>query len=518
MNKIKHVLPFFNKEDCTAAVSSGESAKEKVGNKAANLITMMASGLPVPEGFVLPTELTFTIPPNGWPMGANIIIKSSAVARFAAESVGREFEDEADFPYLVSVRSGSAVSMPGMMDTILNIGLNDHNVGSLATKLNNPVAAFDSYRRLIQMLGTTVHGIEAAKFTEIYEAAKELYTVVDEDTLLTIIKNYKKVYFMETGTEFPQSVDEQLRLAINTVYGSWHSERAVFYRNKQGIDHNLGTAVTIQGMKLGNLNDRSGTGVLFTRDPNTGAAGLYGDWLARGQGEDVVSGICETKPINEMGSNHLFSDAYAKLSAYAMQLDAQYKDMVDIEFTVEDGQLWILQCRRGKRSPEAAVRIAFNMFDEKKISKDEALERVFEVMGQGGPISATVADTHKWQLVGKGKGAAHGIVIAEPAFTKEQVEDAVKNNRPYIFIAKETSPDDTPLMSDAVGLLTQTGGLVSHAALCAREWGIAAVVGFKDMDVSEDGWASVQAGLTYVIDTGKLIKIDGTTGEVWVTA
>lgn len=512
------LFSFFDLKGAKAALGEGVT-KELIGNKALNLIEMLSRGYPVPEGFVLPTSLTFAMPSWGYAIDDDIIVRARGMIRFAADCTGREWGTESPNPYLVSVRSGAAVSMPGMMDTILNLGLNDHNVESLISVMGEDKRAFvlDCYRRLIQMYATTVHGSSAKPFNEVYEAAKEFYIKMDAEALTTVVSRYKEVFAEELGRQFPQDVDLQLTEAITAVYRSWFSERATVYREHAGIPHDLGTAVTIQGMRFGNLNDKSCTGVVFSRNPNTGVRELYGEFLPEAQGEDVVAGTHNARPIAEMSEWDL--QLAAAIANYTNELDATLGDIADVEFTVEDGTLWILQARVGKRSVDADLYMVLDELlpEPQTERKLEVVKRMKEKMGQLKPRQQQKKEDTGLVIIcqAKGQGVSGGVAVGRPCWTKEQAAEARAAEEPYIFVATETSPDDTPEMLGAAGILTATGSSVSHAAVCAREWGLPAVVGCGEVVVDpggDDCWING----TSLKDA--MVQLDGTTGEVMVKA
>ena len=504
---IDNLQPFFDREQAQQLQLDEDFTIERLGSKAVSLITMMAAGLPVPEGFVLDSLLTFAIPEDGYTVDSPVVARAIGMTRLAAATQGRQFGNGASDPYLVSVRSGSAVSMPGMMETVLNIGLNDNNLGALS-EAAGPVFALDCYRRLIQMLGHA-QGISRKKFTVVYDAAQELFGEMNAEALGVVLDNYKDIYLEGVGVPFPQDVEEQLTQAINAVYSSWFSERAIDYREVMGIDNGAGTAVTVQGMRFGNLNANSAAGVVFTRNPNSGKVGLYGDWAPQAQGEDVVSGAVVGRDIRTLVDVPGFGDAAAKLQGYSRLLDKAYSDMVDIEFTIEDGKVWILQSRVGKRSPEAAIAIAIGLLETGRITKDTAVDRI---MAATGMKKEGAADSSLTLLPDKGQPAAGGYVAGIVAFDLTTVRQAVGSGQPYIFVSEEPDTMDTPLMLKAAGLLTATGGKTSHAALCAREWGTSAVVSFTALSF-KDGRVSIHARQ---LCNGDKIAINGKTGEVWV--
>jgi pyruvate,orthophosphate dikinase len=489
---------------------------EQVGNKAYNLMRLQREGLRIPPGFVLNTDLTFQLPKDGFSIFDDPIVSAMYHTRVIASRSGRQWHPKADNPALFSVRSGALVSMPGMMETILNIGLNDHNVDALS-KLTNRRFALDSYRRLIQSMAVVVHGVPDEKFSEVLKAANEYYVDLDETGLEVVLGRYKKLYQDHVGEEFPQNIDTQLQQATNAVYRSWFNDKAVTYRENMNIPHHLGTAVTVQEMKFGNLNERSGTGVMFTRCPMSGGPFKpMGDFLPCAQGEDVVAGTHATKSLDDMYDDENFVAAAKELRKVAEKLDLNvFRDMVDIEFTIEDSVLWILQARVGKRSPEAAVRTAVHLVISSVIGETEATDRIMKVVNSATPATKQTEGPEQSEVMGKGLGACKGIATAKAVFTQEHI-DQLEKDEPYIFLANLTSPDDNGQMFGAAGILTATGGLVSHAALVAREWNIPTVVGCPNMTVASDKQSATFTtdDLDYVIQPFDFITVNGTTGEV----
>ena len=532
---MKKLVTFFNSSKLE------EHPAEMIGNKAANLIKMKIQGLPIPEGFVLPCYHTEKVEAvdgvhglvlAGFEIDSDIMVRSRAAIRYCADSADKEWGSD----YLVSVRSGAPVSMPGMMDTILNVGLNDRML--LEAPAEQKQFFLDSYRRLIEMYATTVHRVDPIHFKEVNTASVEWHSGDTEtERLYTVLNAYKKIFEEQVGTPFPQDPDRQLVGAINAVYNSWHSARAKAYRKKAGIPDSMGTAVTIQGMKFGNLNSSSATGVVFSRNPNTGEPGWYGEYLVNAQGEDVVAGTHNAKPIYAMQNEIDLAGPSKRLKEITHQLDQEYGGVVDIEFTIEDGELWILQCRRGKITKRATLyAMAQGLVDSGSVTVmpgeiddfvSEALALLEEAESQ--QEQQPDANISFVTLPDKGKGVSHGVISARVAFTAKDVEKAKAEGYNYIWVATETSPNDTEQMIGAVGLLTSTGSSVSHAAVCAREWGLPAVVGFTGMDIVEQdgvhtdiGWCeccpTIEAKFKHhiSISNSDTIRIDGTTGEVAV--
>ncbi len=421
---------------------------------------------------------------------------------------------QADDPLLVSVRSGAKFSMPGMMDTVLNIGLSDASVAGLATQSGDERFAWDSYRRLIQMFGKTVLGVDGELFEEALEAAKRAKKItVDTDLaaadLKKLVKQFKKIVESEAGREFPQDAREQMDLAINAVFDSWNTDRAKLYRRQERIPGDLGTAVNVCSMVFGNLGD-SGTGVAFTRDPASGHQGVYGDYLQNAQGEDVVAGIRNTVPLADLES--IDKKSYDQLMQIMETLENHYKDLCDIEFTIERGQLWMLQTRVGKRTAGAAFRIATQLVDQGLIDEAEALQRVngaqlAQLMFPRFDIEA------KTELLGRGIAASPGAAVGKAVFDSYTAIKWSRSGEKVILIRRETNPDDLEGMIAAEGILTSRGGKTSHAAVVARGMGKTCVCGAEDLEVDTKRRRMTVGGT--VIEEGDLVSIDGSTGKVY---
>jgi pyruvate, orthophosphate dikinase len=473
--------------------------KDLLGGKGANLAEMTSVlGLPVPPGFTITTEACVAYLADGWPDGLDAEIAEHVAV--LEEAMGRRFGDPDD-PLLLSVRSGAKFSMPGMMDTILNLGLNDQSAAGLAEVTGHRWFALDSYRRLIQMYGTTVAGVDG----EVFDHDDGL----DEERLATEVEGFGRAYEGAVGSPFPQEPERQLREAVEAVFRSWNTPRADAYRRREGIPDDLGTAVNVQVMVFGNRDDRSGTGVGFTRDPATGAPGLYGDFLVNAQGEDVVAGIRNTLPLTELGEH--FPDLAGELQEIFDLLEQHYRDMMDIEFTIEQDKLWILQTRVGKRTGAAAVRLAVAMNQDEHIalSPAEAVDRVLpEHIDQ--LLHPQLDDFPPEDLLTTGLGASPGAGVGRVYFTADAVVDAVEAGERAVLVRHETSPEDIHGMAAAEGVLTARGGLVSHAAVVARQWGKPAVVGAQEVEVGE---SSMEVG-GVTLEEGDYLSIDGTTGEV----
>lgn len=503
------------------------SAAQKglLGGKGANLAEMTRIGLPVPPGFTLTTQLCayYYQQNHQYPKGLSAAVEQAL--RHVEEIMEARFGDCRD-PLLVSCRSGARQSMPGMMDTVLNIGLNDDTVGGLIQKTGNERFGWDSYRRFIQMYGDVVLGLkpqsktEMDPFEKILEELKRargarLDTELSADDLKELVGRYKEMVRTRTGRDFPENPKDQLWGAIGAVFSSWMNERAVVYRRQYGIPHDWGTAANIQAMVFGNMGDDSLTGVAFTRDPATGEKVLYGEYLVNAQGEDVVAGIRTPKPIDSLKAE--MPEVARELGPIANLLERHYSDVQDMEFTVQNGKLWMLQTRTGKRTGFAAVRIAVDMVEEGLISKEEAIRRVPpDSLGQllapvFDPVSKkkAIAAGH---LLGKGINAGPGAASGRIAFHAEDAEREAARGEPVILVRRETSPEDIRGMVAAQGILTAFGGASSHAALVSRQMGKVCVAGCSDLDISYER-GTLRAG-ERILRPGDWISIDGFTGEV----
>ncbi len=485
--------------------------KDLLGGKGANLAEMTSVlGLPVPPGFSISTDACRAYMHEGWPAGLD-----DEVARHLKrleKTMGKRLGDPAD-PLLVSVRSGAKFSMPGMMDTVLNLGLNDESVDGLAKQTSDERFAYDSYRRFIAMYGRIVLGIEGEEFDRPFDAAKQLANTTNDaqvpaDLLRYLVTTYKNIVRAHTRRAFPQDPMAQLRGAIEAVFRSWNGPRAIAYRNRERISHELGTAVNVQTMVFGNRDDNSGTGVGFTRDPATGAQGAYGDFLVNAQGEDVVAGIRNTEALSAL--DRRFPKIYKELLGIFERLERHYRDMCDTEFTIEQGKLWMLQTRVGKRTGTAALRMAVDMTKDRKIklTKAEAVQRVTaEHLDQ--VLHPQFAKT-ELKVIAKGLGASPGAAVGKVYFTADEAASATDRGEQVILVRNETSPEDVHGMIVAEGILTARGGLVSHAAVVARGWGKPAVVGAEGVRIS--GRSFTSQGV--MVSEGDVVSIDGTSGEV----
>ena len=490
------------------------SQKDLLGGKGANLAEMTNIGLPVPPGFTITTDACRVYLETG-SEPAELSGEMDEHLTALEKEMGRTL-GQADDPLLVSVRSGAKFSMPGMMETVLNIGLNDESVEGLATIADNPRFAWDSYRRLLSMFGATVLGIERSAFDEALEAAKETKGVesdldLDADDFRALVTTYKKLVRDHTGEAFPQEPRKQLDLAVRAVFSSWNTDRAKIYRRQESIPDDLGTAVNICTMVFGNLGDDSGTGVCFTRDPASGHQGVYGDYLANAQGEDVVAGIRNTQPLASLGDSD--KKSYDELLDNMATLERHYKDMCDIEFTVERGKLWMLQTRVGKRTAAAAFRIAVQLVDEGLIDMDEALRRV--TGAQLAQLMFPQFDpSSKRDLIATGMAASPGAAVGKAAFDSKVAVEWAAKGEDVILVRRETNPDDLRGMIAAKGVLTSRGGKTSHAAVVARGMGRTCVVGVEALRVNLQQREFRTTGGAQVSE-GDTIAIDGTTGEVF---
>jgi pyruvate, orthophosphate dikinase len=488
-----------------------KNLKDLLGGKGANLAEMTSVlGLPVPPGFTITTDACRAYMADGWPGG--LTGELTKHVRRLEKAMGKRLGDAAD-PLLVSVRSGAKFSMPGMMDTVLNLGLNDASVKGLADQTNDERFAYDSYRRFISMYGRIVLGIDGAIFEEPFERAKETAGVesdaeVPAGPLADLCEEYKKAVEAAIGRPFPQEPAEQLRGAIEAVFKSWNGARAVAYRVRERIPHDLGTAVNVQAMVFGNRDDNSGTGVGFTRDPATGAQGEYGDFLVNAQGEDVVAGIRNTLPLSALKDR--FPSIFKELMAIFAKLEAHYTDMCDTEFTIEQGKLWMLQTRVGKRTGQAALRMAVDMTKQRgwKITKEEAVTRV--TADHLDQVLHPQFAVKPENTLGKGLAASPGAAVGRVVLSADEAAEAGDRGERVILVRSETSPEDVHGMIAAQGILTTRGGLVSHAAVVARGWGKPAVVGAESVRI---GTGEFTVG-DVTVRQGDYISIDGSSGEI----
>jgi pyruvate,orthophosphate dikinase len=488
--------------------------KDLLGGKGANLAEMTKLGLPVPPGFTITTDACRLFLTTGSAPASLDAEIDAHIAHLEAQ-MGRTVGDPAE-PLLLSVRSGAKFSMPGMMETVLNIGLNDESVHGLIQFSGNERFAWDSYRRLIQMYGKTVCEVPGEEFEHLLDALKRTRGVAADidltaEDLKGLVADFRKVFEKHTGQTFPQDPKVQLRGAIEAVFNSWNAERAVLYRRQERIPADLGTAVNVQVMVFGNISADSGTGVAFTRDPSTGETGVYGDYLVNAQGEDVVAGIRNTVSLSELET--IDKNSYDRLMAIMAQLESHYKDLCDIEFTVERSKLWMLQTRVGKRTAAAAFRIATQLVDEGTIDLDEALTRV-----NGAQLMQLMFPTFdlgaKPKVIAKGVAASPGAAVGKVVFHSSRAVELAEAGERAILVRRETNPDDLPGMIAAQGILTSRGGKTSHAAVVARGMGKTCVCGADVLNVDVVKKTVIVDGIT--ISEGDLVSIDGTSGKVYL--
>jgi pyruvate,orthophosphate dikinase len=510
-NKPGKMVYFFGK----SKTEGDASLKQLLGGKGANLADMTSIGLPVPPGFTITTDTCAAYYKAGQRLPHGLMNEVHKNIAMLEKEQGKKFGDNSN-PLLVSVRSGAAVSMPGMMDTILNLGLTDAAVEGLSVSTKNRRFAYDAYRRLINMFGDVVMGVDHHHFEEAFKAIKAKYktkedTEVPEAGIVDLCNEYKNVYKRHVGEEFPQNPFKQLELAIEAVFKSWNGERAVSYRRIAGIQGLNGTAVNIQSMVYGNMGDDSGTGVAFTRNPATGENHFYGEYLINAQGEDVVAGIRTPLPVDEMPKWN--KAVYQQLLKIKTKLEKHYKDMQDIEFTIERGELFMLQTRNGKRNGTAAVKVACDMVKERLIDEKTAILRI--PAGDLTQLLLPSFDPVKKKAVEvltKGIPASPGAAVGKLAFTAQEAVERAGKGEKVILVRKETSPEDVEGMHSAAGILTSTGGRTSHAAVVACGWGKCCVVGAGELQIDPASGTMKVNGKVYTRDS--VISIDGSTGEV----
>ncbi|PJD01091.1 pyruvate, phosphate dikinase [Candidatus Micrarchaeota archaeon CG10_big_fil_rev_8_21_14_0_10_54_18] len=486
-----------------------EFDKELLGGKGANLGEMTRVGFPVPEGFTITTEACrYYINEGSEPGDLDAQVKEKLVE--VERKTGKKFGDSAN-PLLLSVRSGAKISMPGMMDTVLNLGLNDETIRGLIKKSGNERFAFDSYRRLIQMFGDVVLGVEHAKFEEILESHKDgrKDTELSVEELKQIVKDYKELVEEETGKPFPNFPMEQLSLAVRAVFNSWDTERAKVYRKLHGIPDDLGTAVNVQAMVFGNMGEKSGTGVAFTRNPATGAKEHYGEYLLNAQGEDVVAGIRTPHPVDDLKKD--LPGPYAELIKVYDALEKHYKDVQDFEFTIEEGKFYLLQTRTGKRTAQAAVKIAVDMADEGLIDKETAVMRV-DPNSINQLLHEQLDPSAELNVIAQGLAASPGAAVGKIAFTAEDAQAMAEKGEPVVLVRNETSPEDISGMAVAKGILTARGGMTSHAAVVARGMGKCCISGCSDIKVNEKARKMTVGDEEFGAESW--ISLDGGTGRV----
>ncbi|MEN8098432.1 MAG: pyruvate, phosphate dikinase [Chloroflexota bacterium] len=495
-----------------------EAVRSLLGGKGANLAEMTRIGVPVPPGLTVTTEACNAYLDAGESFPEGMWEQELEAMRSVEQQTGKTFGDPRN-PLLVSCRSGAKFSMPGMMDTVLNIGLNDVTAVGMTELTGDERFVYDAYRRLVQMFGSVVLGVSDKLFEDVLDEVKHANGITSDTDLTAadwkeITNQFKGIIRKETGTDFPQEPIEQLRLATEAVFGSWNGRRAIDYRNAAGIAHDLGTAVNIQTMVFGNMGSTSGTGVAFTRDPATGDRVLYGDYLMNAQGEDVVAGIRNTKPIHELGED--LPQVYAEFTDICEKLEKHYTEMQDVEFTIENGRLWMLQTRDGKRTAGASIKIAVEMANEGLINRQQALLRV-----SPDQVDALLHPQFDFEakaaagVLAKGVNASPGAAVGRLYFDADTAERMAKEEgQDVIMIRPETKPDDVHGMLASKGILTSRGGATSHAAVVARQFGIPAVVGCDDLIIDLEA-RSVNATGT-VLNEGDFVSLDGTTGELFI--
>jgi pyruvate,orthophosphate dikinase len=491
--------------------------KNLLGGKGANLAEMTNLGLPIPQGFTVTTEACTDYYNSGKNIREEIKTQIFDALKILEDQQGKKFGDTQN-PLLVSVRSGARASMPGMMDTILNLGLTDAAVEGFASKTGNPRFAYDSYRRFIQMFSDVVMEIPKSKFERVLDEIKEkkgvhFDTELNADDLKDVIAQFKALYKTEKGTDFPQDPTVQLIEAVTAVFRSWDNPRAVYYRRMNDIPGNWGTAVNVQAMVFGNMGDTSGTGVAFTRNPSTGEAKIYGEYLINAQGEDVVAGIRTPQPITKLEQD--MPEVFTEFMRIATLLENHYRDMQDMEFTIEDKKLYFLQTRNGKRTAPAALQIACDLVDEGKITKEDAIKRI-EAKSLDQLLHPTF-DTKALKAakpVGSALPASPGAAAGKVYFTAEDAKNHHEKGERVILVRLETSPEDIEGMHAAEGILTVRGGMTSHAAVVARGMGTACVSGCGEIKINEEEKFFVLAGNT--VKEGDYISLDGSTGNIYI--
>jgi pyruvate, orthophosphate dikinase len=507
------------------ATDGAAHMKDLLGGKGANLAEMASLGLPVPPGFTITTEVCTTYYANGSKLPDGLEREATTALAHIGKAVGATFGD-AKAPLLVSVRSGARASMPGMMDTILNLGLNDETVKGLAARSGSERFAYDSYRRFIQMYSSVVLGVDSGAFVDILDHHKNfngygLDTELDARDWMKVIDGYKEAVERDTSKPFPQDVDRQLRGAIAAVFGSWQGDRAIEYRRLYGIPDSWGTAVNVQAMVFGNLGDTSATGVLFTRNPSTGVNEVYGEYLPNAQGEDVVAGIRTPQSITEAARLEMSDEksslqtlmpaVFEELKSITKRLEKHYRDMQDVEFTIQEGKLWMLQTRAGKRTAKAALKIAVDLCAEGLIDPQEAVLRI-DAAGLDQLLHPTIDPAAEKQVVARGLPASPGAASGEIVFDADEAESMKAQGKEVILVRVETSPEDIHGMHAATGILTTRGGMTSHAAVVARGMGRPCVCGAGSLRIDVAAGTVTVGGV--VFRKGDVITIDGGKGEV----
>ena len=491
----------------------GGLGRELLGGKGAGLAEMTALGIPVPAGFTITTSACVAYMQAGKQLPSGVDGEIEEHLHRLEHAAGKRFGDTED-PLLVSVRSGAAVSMPGMMDTILNLGLNDEAVTGLARSTGNERFAYDAYRRLVQMYGEVVDGVSGHTFEDELDALKrsrgiEQDVELSADDLRELVERFQRLYRAAVGRDFPQDPREQLDRAVTAVFDSWENPRAYVYRRAHGIPDDLGTAVNVVQMVFGNKGEGSGTGVCFTRDPSSGEPGIWGEFLVNAQGEDVVAGTRTPEPLARMRER--LPDAYAELTQTIRRLEEHYREMQDIEFTVEEGRLYILQTRSGKRTAVAALRIAVDLVDEGLISREEAVARI-EASQLDQLLHPMIDPRAPYEAAARGLNASPGAAKGKIVLEADTAEERGRAGEDVILVRRETTPDDIHGLMHAQGVLTAHGGMTSHAAVVARGMGKPCVAGCEELSIDLGQRKITLAGRE--LREGDLITIDGGTGEV----
>ena len=492
------------------------SMRNLLGGKGANLAEMTVMGLPIPQGFTITTEACTDFNANGKQLNEAMVEQIDKALVKLEETAGKKLGDPQN-PLLVSVRSGARASMPGMMDTVLNLGLNDQSVEGLASVTNNKRFAYDSYRRFIMMFADVVIGVSKSKFERKLDAIKEekgarYDTDLTAEDLKEVIDAFKEIYFEDQGKAFPQDPKEQLYEAVKAVFHSWDNPRAFVYRRMNDIPYSWGTAVNVQRMVFGNMGDTSGTGVAFTRNAATGEKAIFGEYLINAQGEDVVAGVRTPKPIATLKED--MPQVYEQFCDIAHKLEVHYKDMQDMEFTIENGKLYFLQTRNGKRTANAALKIAVDMVHEGLITTDEALMKVEpKQLDQLLHPAFDPAALKAAKPLGKGLPASPGAGAGKVYFTAEEAKAAAEQGERVVLVRLETSPEDIEGMAVAEGILTVRGGMTSHAAVVARGMGRCCVSGCEAIKMNEAEKTFTLGGKTF--HEGDFISLDGSTGNIY---
>ena len=509
----KSYIPSESHQWVYAFRDGNESMRNLLGGKGAGCAEMTKAGMPVPPGFTITTEACLAYFENNesFPEGLQTQIDAALID---VESQTTKSFGHGKNPLLVSVRSGARLSMPGMMDTVLNLGLNSETMAGLTELTNDERFSADAYRRFVQGFGSIVLGINSRAFESVIEAQKEKVGKTEDPELTAedwevVTKTFKDIIKRESGEVFPNDPREQLSRAVQAVFKSWNGKRAVDYRNFHRLPHNWGTACNVQTMVFGNMGERSGTGVAFTRDPNDGAPVLYGEFLLNSQGEDVVAGVRTPQPISTL--QNAMPSIYNEFQAYAEKLEAHYTEMQDLEFTIEDGKLFMLQTRSGKRSPAAAIRIAVDLVNEGKITRESAVRRV-EATQVDAMLHPRIDGTAQISPIAQGLNASPGAASGTVAFTANAAADRAEKGEAVILVRPETSPDDFHGMAASQAILTSRGGATSHAAIVARQLGLPAVVGCESLNIDVASGMFRVEGLE--VSDGDVITVDGSTGNV----